>query len=448
MKAIKKITALFACISFVVSVLAVSAFAEVTVNDYEIPIDSSIETVTPNVLLYCVDRDQYLYAKGAEQSVNVSASVKMMVGAVALELYGDKLDEIVTVTQELLEGAQGYNVGLKKGEKVTYGYLLSAVLMRGANDAATVLARLYNGNLNDFLALMNEKAKACGAENTSYKNVTGLYADGMTTTLYDQIKIAQYAASVEGLLEMTSKDTYVLHQTDELELKTLNNRNGLVRSTTKYKTEGVTGLCYGTTDESGDVLMVSAEIGGMTYFMALYGGTEYENEDDKTLETSVYVDARTLLKYASEGFGFKTVLSTGKPLCEVPVKYNTTVDSVHLVAESEITLYLPTTLDVEKDLKYEITVFKESLDAPVQEGQAEGRVTVYYAGQQLCSADLVTKNPVSRNKILYVIDQIEEFTSSRRFVITVIVFLLIALAYVLITSAVRHAMKKKRRRLR
>lgn len=448
MRNIKKIISVALCIVFAVYPLTASVFSAVTVNDYEIPTDQSVKTVTPNILLYCQDREQYLYTKGAGEELNVSASVKMMVGAVALELYGDRLDEIVTVTKEHLDGVQGLTVGIRAGNKVTYDYLLHAVLMRGANDAATILARLYTGNLNDFLELLNEKAKACGAENTSYKNVTGLYADGMTTTLYDQIKIAQYAASVSGFLQFTSKDTYVLHQTDELELRTLNNRNSLVRSTTKYKTEGVTGMCYGTTDESGDVLVVSAEIGGMTYFMALYGGTEYEDEKTKELETSVYADARALLEYASDGFGFITVLSEGKPMCEVDVKYNTTTDVVQLVAESEVKLYLPTDIDMENDLEYRITVYEETLCAPVQEGQIEGQVAVYYAGNELCRADLVTKTPISRNKILYVIDCIEEFTTSRRFIITLIVFAIAAPAYILISSAIRYAIKKKRRRLR
>lgn len=88
------------------------------------------------------------------------------------------------------------------------------------------------------------------------------------------------------------------------------------------------------------------------------------------------------------------------------------------------------------------------LEAPVSEGQAEGQVIVTYDGQEICRADLVTKNPVSRNKILYVLDMIEEFTSSRRFILTVVIFVLLLIVYVLISSVVRYRMKNKRRRLR
>ena len=88
------------------------------------------------------------------------------------------------------------------------------------------------------------------------------------------------------------------------------------------------------------------------------------------------------------------------------------------------------------------------LEAPIEEGQAEGQVIVLYEGKEICRADLVTKTPVSRNKILYVLDRIEEFTSSRRFIVTLIIFVLLLIVYVLISSVVRHKMKKKRRRLR
>ncbi len=410
-------------------------------HDYDIPISDKVKTETPNVLLYCDDHDQYLYSKGASDILFTSAAVKLMVGAVALELYADRLDEVITVTDDLLEGSQGLVMYLDKGDTVTVNYLIHAVLMYGANDASTILARLHTGNINDFIQVMNEKAKSCGAKNTVYKNVTGLYADGMTTTLYDQIKIAEYAAGVKGLTDITVKEKYVPDKGECSIAKTVNSRNLLI---TKYQTAGVNGMCYGSTDESGDVLIVSAVIGGMTYYMALYGGTTEEGQTEK----SVFADAISLLEYAQEGFGFVTVLSSGKLMCETKVKYNTTVDTVALVPESDVMLYLPLNIDTEKDLQYRIVVYKEALDAPVQEGQEEGKVIVSYNGKEICSAALVTKNPVSRNKILYVIDCIEEFTSDRRFLITVGVFAVLVIVYILISSIIRQRLKKRRRRLR
>jgi hypothetical protein len=121
---------------------------------------------------------------------------------------------------------------------------------------------------------------------------------------------------------------------------------------------------------------------------------------------------------------------------------------VALVPEDDVTLYLPLDLDIEKDLEYNVIVYNEELSAPVSEGQAEGQVVVKYDGQEICRADLITKNPVSRNKILYVLDRIEEFTSSRRFIITLIIFVLLLIVYVLISAIVHHRMKKRRRKLR
>ena len=442
---IKKTALISVCLLIILS-FALNVGAKVQVSDYVIPISGELEAECPNAVLYCDDREQYLYSKGASEMLHISAFAKLMVGAVALELYADRLDEKVLITNELLEGSSGLVIYLEKGETLTIEQLLHATLMGGANDAATVLARLYTGNINDFIALMNQKAKEAGAVNTVYKNVTGLYADGMTTTLYDQIKIAKYAYSIKGLTDITQKDKYIIPKTEKFTVRTVLSRNHLVSTyrDTRYKTEGVNGLCYGTTGESGDVLLVSAVRGGMTYFMAFYGGGISETDND----IEVYKDAVDLLNYAENGFGFVKVLSSKKLISEIAVKYNTTVDTVALVPEDDVTLYLPLDLDTEKDLEYNVIVYNESLDAPVSEGQAEGQVVVKYDGQEICRADLITKNPVSRNKILYVLDRIEEFTSSRRFIITLIIFVLLLIVYVLISAIVHHRMKKRRRKLR
>ena len=424
---------------------ALACIAKVEVKDYVIPADESVQALSPNAALYCEDRQQYMYAKGANEQIHVSALAKLMAGAVALELYRDRLNEEVTMTRELLEGVDGLVIYLEVGETVTVNDLLHAALMGGANDAAMVLARLYTGNINDFIDLMNEKAKEAGAVNTTYKNVTGLYADGMTTTLYDQIKIARYAAGVEGLTDITGKDKYIIPKTKYTTTRTVLSRNHLVSTyrDTRYKTEGVTGLCYGSTDESGDVLLVSAQRGSMTYYMAFYGGGVSESD-----EIEVCYDAVSMLEYAEEGFGFVDVLSTKKLMSEVGVKYNSTTDTVGLVPEADVTLYLPLSLDVKNDLEYSIVVYNKELFAPVEEGHPEGQVIVSYEGQELCRADLVTKDPVSRNNILYGLYRIEEFTTSRRFIVTVLIFILLLIAYVLISAAVKHRTKKRRRRLR
>ena len=441
----KKIVSVILCIVTALS-FAVNTAAKVQISDYVISANGNFEAECSNAILYCDDRDQYLYEKGASEILYVSAFAKLMVGAVALELYGNRLEEDIVITDELIDGVSGLTIYLEKGETLTIGQLLHATLMGGANDAATVLARLYTGNINDFIALMNQRAKDAGAVNTTYKNVTGLYADGMTTTLYDQIKIAKYAYSVKGLTDITAKDKYIIPKTEKFTVRTVLSRNHLVSTyrDTRYKTDGVNGLCCGTTDESGDVLLVSAVRGGMTYFMAFYGGGVSENDN----HTEVYKDAVSLLSYAENDFGFVKVLSEKKLMCEIPVKYNTTVDTVALVPEDDVTLYLPLDLDIEKDLQYSIVVYKEALEAPVEERQAEGQVIVKYDGQEICRADLVTKTPVSRNKILYVLDRIEEFTSSRRFIVTLVIFVLLLIIYVLISAVVRHQMKKRRRRLR
>ena len=146
---IKKTALISVCLLIILS-FALNVGAAVQVSDYVIPISGELEAECPNAVLYCDDREQYLYSKGASEMLHVSAFAKLMVGAVALELYADRLDEKVLITNELLEGSSGLVIYLEKGETLTIEQLLHATLMGGANDAATVLARLYSLNNHIF----------------------------------------------------------------------------------------------------------------------------------------------------------------------------------------------------------------------------------------------------------------------------------------------------------
>lgn len=84
-------------------------------------------------------------------------------------------------------------MGIKKEEIFSVENLLYGLLLSSGNDAAIVLAEAVSGNVNDFVTLMNTKAKEIGCLNTHFSNPHGFYDDNHYSTPYDMALILKYA---------------------------------------------------------------------------------------------------------------------------------------------------------------------------------------------------------------------------------------------------------------
>ena len=63
--------------------------------------------------------------------------------------------------------------------------LLELLLVYSANDAAYISAMAVTGNIDDFIFVMNNKAKAFGMNETNFKNPDGMDEKDHYTTLED-----------------------------------------------------------------------------------------------------------------------------------------------------------------------------------------------------------------------------------------------------------------------
>ena len=165
-------------------------FFNVTADAVEEPL--KLEHAT-SAYLYNIENDTVIFEENTAERVYPTATVKMMVGLVAIEQLSDRLDEEVTVTKRMLRDVMGNNISLMEGERISFRHLIAATLVGGANDAATVLAFAIDGSLSTFLSRMNARAVSLGAVNTNYTNASGMHDDAMYTTCADTAKIAMAA---------------------------------------------------------------------------------------------------------------------------------------------------------------------------------------------------------------------------------------------------------------
>jgi D-alanyl-D-alanine carboxypeptidase (penicillin-binding protein 5/6) len=80
---------------------------------------------------------------------------------------------------------RGSSMFLNYGDVVSIDELIQGLLAVSGNDAAIALAETSAGGMNNFIALMNLKAKELGLKNSRFKNPHGLSEDGHYMSLRD-----------------------------------------------------------------------------------------------------------------------------------------------------------------------------------------------------------------------------------------------------------------------
>ena len=79
----------------------------------------------------------------------------------------------------------GSQIWLNTTETLTVDEMLKAVSVVSANDCVTALAEYIGGSTENFVQMMNDKAKELGMNDTCFKNCHGIDEDGHVTSSHD-----------------------------------------------------------------------------------------------------------------------------------------------------------------------------------------------------------------------------------------------------------------------
>ena len=180
-----------------------------------------------------------MYENNSSNSISPASLTKLMT---ALLLYESNAlnKQIITRLPEdyVFSGKVAY---LEEGLILTTEELLELLLVYSANDAAYVAAMDISSNIDEFINLMNLRAKQLGMNNTVYKNPDGLDELGHQTTLNDLLILSIYIIENTKILDITSKEKIYINQLDK---KSFNNTNAIIN-------EGFEGLKTGWTSGAG-----------------------------------------------------------------------------------------------------------------------------------------------------------------------------------------------------
>lgn len=139
-----------------------------------------------------IETGRILYKNNINDSMLIASTTKIMTFLVAYTYAKERLDEKVIAGDEVLK-MYGTNIYIEMNEEMTLRDLLYGLMLRSGNDASVVIATYVSGNIDDFVYLMNEKAKEIGMINTSFKNPHGLDEETKNySTSYDLAVLTRY----------------------------------------------------------------------------------------------------------------------------------------------------------------------------------------------------------------------------------------------------------------
>ncbi len=192
-----------------------------------------------NIIAMDMDSKRVLYESNANDAHLIASISKIMTCILALEL-SDVESEVIPSNTILKSFGSG--IYIEVGEKIKLKDLLYGLMLRSGNDAALAIAEYVGGNVENFVKLMNEKAKSIGMKNTNFINPHGLEnKDGVgnTSTAYDMALLSSYAMQNETYREIVGTKQYVAKSST----KTYSwmNKNKMLK-TYEYATGGKTGF--------------------------------------------------------------------------------------------------------------------------------------------------------------------------------------------------------------
>ncbi len=165
----------------------------------------------PSKSLILMDRDsnRVLLSKNSNDKRLIASTTKVMTAILAIE-YG-KLDDVVLVGDEVLK-SYGSNIYINKGESILLIDLIYGLMLRSGNDAAVEIASHVSSSIDEFVKLMNNKAKELNMKDTLFINPSGLEdskVNGNISTPYDMALLMSYALNNDLFKEIISTKKYI-----------------------------------------------------------------------------------------------------------------------------------------------------------------------------------------------------------------------------------------------
>ena len=341
--------------------------------------DNAVDLTSKSACLIDFDSGEVLFEKNANAHLPVASMVKMMTILLTLEEYqkGNLTDETMISTTEHASSMGGSQVFIDPYVEYSAKDMLKSVIMASANDASVALAEHISGSEENFVAKMNERAKALGMNDTNYVNCTGLPAPMQYSSAKDCGIVLKEVAKFDKYHEFSTiwMDELVHPSGRKTELV---NTNRLVR----YY-EGCDGGKTGSTNEAGCCLSATAKRNNMRLISVVIGA---KNSQTRFNECS------KLFNYGFANFESKKILDSQKVLEVLPVNKGK-LEQVEIYSAEDFAITTRKGQEGNIDVQYALP---NKVDAPTKSGQVIGKITLSKDGNLIKEIDVVVKADIEK----------------------------------------------------
>lgn len=422
-----------------------------------------------SIYMINLDSDSVVFEQNAQERVFPASLTKIMTAIVALESDVDLDKETTSLKayiQSYLYELGGASLGgIYLGETLTIRDLLYATIVQSACEAAMMVGDyIGDGDIENFVALMNKKAKEIGAKNTNFTNTTGLYDENNYSTAYDMALIMKYAMQNPEFVDMVGANVFTSKPTDR-------HANGI--TWTSYNSmqiqgrqdyyEGVKGGKTGTLPEQNiRNLATTATRDGYTYLLIVMGAPFYDEAGAEYANNIAMGESRLLYDWAFGTFKVKTLMEVGQEVAEVNVRLSLDKDHIKLLARDKFASLVPadmTTDDIipkeviEKGVMRPVKDGKKGekavfIDAPIRKGDPVGYVSLTFLGEEIGRVQLVAAENVEQSKSLYYLEKVKSLFDNflvKFILVLALVILVLYIALMVVRNRNRRRYAQRRR---
>ena len=393
-------------------------------------------------ILVDAETGKTLFEHNAQKIKSPASLTKLMTAVVSIDMMA--LDDILVVDDLTPFTIDGSHIALEPGEKISFEHMINALLIASANDVAEVIAINCSGSVEEFVAIMNEKAKEIGMENTNFMNPHGLHDDNHYSTAQDLAKLAVYAYQNDLIREIIQKRNYIIPPTNvKTEERYLNNSNRLLFGSgygnqilidgfyVDIKYDDATGMKTGYTPEAKSTFISSAERDDVSLISVVLDG----------YVTNVYSDTVKLLNYGFKNF-YKIDLIFENTYYKNTNIENATIDEIPLITKEGLSALMKN--GMKDQITEDFSLYP--LEFPIKKDTVIGHVEFMIDGVSLGQVELIT--PIDIEAVAEEPNDSFEIGPKLKttlFVLAVLILLIFILRLYNMFRLYRHRKNKKKR---
>ena len=378
--------------------------------------NDEIDMVAESAVIVNYETGDILWEKNSSKLMYPASTTKMLSSIVAIENI-DNLEEIT----EISKNASGKNLSAFKfrtGDKISLIDLLKAALISSHNNAPVALAEYVSVNVEDFVKLMNIKAKEIGAENSFFQNTNGLddnFPDHKSTAI-DLAKIASYCMKNELFREIvnTREDTIKIND-KEIEITNINKL---------LDYDYIKGIKTGYTNNAGFCVVLYSEKENLKLITVILNSSS-QDERDK--------DALKLLAWAYNNLKYTKIIDSEQLAVTVNTGEQILLD-IDLYPDTDYVKLI----NINSDAVDKKNKVNNNITLPINKNKILGSMDVFINDEKLTEINLISRENIGSCYIYQELSDAEEIQSR-----IVLIFLLVFYFLIFIFIIVRNLLTKK-----